>query len=40
MASSQELALREKKELMAKEEKTVPAATTFRTPTSTRPMKR
>ena len=37
MATAQELAVRDKKELVSKEEKTVPAAIMSLTPTSTRP---
>ena len=38
--NAQELAVRDKKELVSKEEKTSPAATTYPMPTSTRPMRR
>jgi hypothetical protein len=40
MATAQELAVRDKKELVSKEEKNVPAAIMFHTQTSTRPTKR
>jgi len=40
MATAQELAVRDKKELVSKEEKNVPAAIMFQTQTSTRPTKR
>ena len=38
--AAQELAVHEKKELVSKEEKTSPAATTSRTPTFMKPMRR
>ena len=40
MATAQELAVRDKKELVSKDEKTVPAAISFHSPTSTRPIRR